>query len=297
MAPHRQPSVGGGAVGCRPMAALDAIQSWPVPHAAAGWVDRAGHREVAGNHSAPFALASVTKPIFAYAVLVAIEEGTLRLDQPLGPGGSTVRHLLAHASGLPPEIGGPTAEPETRRIYSNAGFELLGVALAEASGMAAADYVSLALAEPLGLTATTIGNSPAHGGISSVDDLLLVLAEWLNPTLIHPATMTAATEVAFPELAGVLPGYGRKVPNPWGLGFEIRGEKSPHWSGQLNSPATFGHFGRAGTLIWVDPVAGCGAVALTDRDFGPWAMQEWPPFCDAVLSEVLVIDGQTLGSA
>ncbi len=275
------------------MAALEVIQSWPVPHAGAGWIDRSGHREVTGHHATPFPLASVTKPIFAYAVLVAIEEGTLRLDQPLGPGRSTVRHLLAHASGLPPEVGGPTAEPETRRIYSNAGFELLGQALAEASGMSAASYVSAAVAEPLGLGATTIGDSPAHGGTSSVDDLLVLLAEWLEPTLIHPATMHTATEVAFPQLAGVLPGYGRKVPNPWGLGFEIRGEKSPHWSGELNSPATFGHFGRSGTLVWVDPNAGCAAVALADRDFGPWAMQAWPAFSDAILSEVLVSEGRS----
>ncbi|MEZ5378007.1 MAG: serine hydrolase domain-containing protein [Acidimicrobiales bacterium] len=270
------------------MAALEAIPTWPVAHAAGGWLDRSGRQEVAGPTDRTFELASVTKPIFAYAVLVAIEEGTLRLDQPLGPGRSTVRHLLAHASGLPPEIGGPTAEPETRRIYSNAGFELLGDALSQASGMSAADYVALAVSEPLGLRRTSIGSNPAHGGTSSVEDLLLLLAEWLEPTLIHPATMAAATSVAFPDLAGVLPGYGRKVPNPWGLGFEIRGEKSPHWSGQSNSPETFGHFGRAGTLVWVDPVAGRAAVALADRDFGPWAMEAWPALCDAVLAESLV---------
>ncbi len=274
------------------MAALEIIQSWPVPHAGAGWIDRSGHREVAGSHAATFPLASLTKPIFAYAVLVAVEEGTLRLDQSAGPGRSTVRHLLAHASGLPPEVGGPIAEAETRRIYSNAGYEVLGQALAEASGMSAAEYVRAALAEPLGMTTTTIGASPAHGGTSSVDDLMLLLAEWLEPTLIHPATMAAATTIAFPNLAGVLPGYGRKVPNPWGLGFEIRGEKSPHWSGELNSPETFGHFGRSGTLIWVDPVARCAAVALTDKDFGPWSMHAWPAFCDAILADVLVNDGQ-----
>ncbi len=267
------------------MAAVETVQSWPVPHASAGWVSIDGRHATQGDTSAPFALASVTKPIFAYAVLIAVEEGTLSLDQPLGPPGSTVRHVLAHASGLPPELGGPTAEPDTRRIYSNAGFDLLGRALTEASGMAAADYVKLAVAEPLGLSVTTIGNSPAHGGVSSVDDLMLVLAEWLSPTLIHPATMRAATTIAFPNLAGVLPGYGRKVPNPWGLGFEIRDEKSPHWSGHNNSPSTFGHFGRSGTLVWVDPVAGCAAVALADRDFGPWAIDAWPTWCDAVLSE------------
>lgn len=268
------------------MAAVDIVQSWPVPNAAAGWTDRSGRAEYSGERNVPFALASVTKPIFAYAVLIAVEEGTLDLSQPLGPAGSTVRHLLAHASGMPPEPGGPTADPETRRIYSNAGFEVLGEALAEASGMPARAYVDLAVAEPLGLTMTTIGSSPAHGGTSCVEDLLALVREWLSPTLIHPATIKAATTPVFAQLAGVLPGYGRKVPNPWGLGFEIRGEKAPHWSGTRNSPSTFGHFGRAGTLVWVDPDAGCGAVALTDRDFGPWAMDVWPTFCDGVLEQV-----------
>lgn len=267
------------------MPAADAIGTWPVQRAAAGWIDADGRDERSGDTAHTFALASVTKPIFAYAVLIAIEEQTLGLDQPLGPRGSTVRHLLAHASGLPPDRGGPTAEPETRRIYSNAGFELLGQALADASGMSATDYVRLAIVEPLGLTVTTIGDSPAHGGLSSVDDLVLLLAEWLDPTLIDPVTMAEATTVQFPDLAGILPGYGRKIPNPWGLGFEIRGTKDPHWSSADNSPDTFGHFGRSGTLIWVDPVARRGAVALTDRDFGPWAIDRWPSFCGAVLAD------------
>jgi hypothetical protein len=32
-------------------------------------------------------------------------------------------------------------------------------------------------------------------------------------------------------------------------------------------------------------VAGLACVALTDRAFGPWAVQAWPPFTDAVLAE------------
>ena len=35
---------------------------------------------------------------------------------------------------------------------------------------------------------------------------------------------------------------------------EIRGTKAPHWSAPWSSPETFGHFGRSGTLLWVDPV-------------------------------------------
>ena len=100
----------------------------------------------------------------------------------------------------------------------------------------------------------------------------------------HPSTLTAATSPQFGDLAGLLPGFGRQTPNPWGLGFELRDHKSPHWTGAANSPATFGHFGQAGTMLWVDPAASLGVVALTDRPFGAWAAEAWPAFSDAVLS-------------
>ena len=67
---------------------------------------------------------------------------------------------------------------------------------------------------------------------------------------------------------------------------EIRDSKSPHWTGANSSPRTFGHFGQSGTFLWVDPDAGAAAVALTDRDFGPWAAEVWPPFTDGVLDEL-----------
>jgi CubicO group peptidase (beta-lactamase class C family) len=82
----------------------------------------------------------------------------------------------------------------------------------------------------------------------------------------------------------VLPGFGRQEPNPWGLGPEVRGAKSPHWTGSANSVRTFGHFGRAGTFCWLDPDAGITLVVLTDREFGDWAKSAWPELSDAVLA-------------
>ena len=81
-----------------------------------------------------------------------------------------------------------------------------------------------------------------------------------------------------------LPGLGHQKPNDWGLGFEIRDSKSPHWTGATSSPRTYGHFGQSGTFLWVDPDAGVGCTALTDRDFGSWAIDAWPPFTDGVLA-------------
>jgi CubicO group peptidase (beta-lactamase class C family) len=91
--------------------------------------------------------------------------------------------------------------------------------------------------------------------------------------------------VQFPGLNGVLPGYGQQRPNDWGLGFEIRDAKSPHWTGAKNSARSYGHFGQSGTLIWADPSAELALVVLTDRDFGEWALPRWPVLADAVISE------------
>jgi CubicO group peptidase (beta-lactamase class C family) len=69
----------------------------------------------------------------------------------------------------------------------------------------------------------------------------------------------------------------------WGLGFELRDGKTPHWTGSRNSPETFGHFGGSGSFLWVDPVAGIALACLTDRRYGPWALEAWPALSDAVL--------------
>jgi CubicO group peptidase (beta-lactamase class C family) len=119
---------------------------------------------------------------------------------------------------------------------------------------------------------------------STVSDLLRFSRELLRPTLVAPATVADATHPHFPELGGVLPDLGRFDPNPWGLTFEIRDTKQPHWTGLRNSPATFGHFGGVGSFLWVDPEAGVAAAALTDREFGPWALEAWPRFSDQVLA-------------
>jgi CubicO group peptidase (beta-lactamase class C family) len=225
--------------------------------------------------------------LVAYATLVAIEEGSLELDQAAGPPGSTVRHLLAHASGLAPDGDTVLAAPATRRIYSNRGFELLGATLAQATGLSIEQYVHEAVVGPLRLSATMLDGSPASGARSSVDDLLVFARELLAPTLISIATLRGATTVAFPKLDGVLPGFGRQSPNDWGLGFELRDHKTPHWTGATNSPETFGHFGQTGTMLWVDPVADVALVCLTDRAFGPWAATAWPALADAVLGEAI----------
>ncbi|MFH8367553.1 serine hydrolase domain-containing protein [Streptomyces sp. NPDC018031] len=269
------------------MESLRMIENWPVTTAAAAVVRADG--TVPGSYGPTahrFPLASVTKPLAAYAVLVAVEEGAVELDEPAGPDGSTVRHLLAHTSGLAFDEHRVMAAPGTRRIYSNAGFEVLGDHLARATEIPFADYLREAVLEPLGMAATELPGSPAKDGVSTVADLVRFAAELQSPRLLSAPTVAEATSVVFPGLNGVLPGYGNQKPNDWGLGFEIRGAKSPHWTGASSSPRTYGHFGQSGTFLWVDPEAGAACVALADRAFGEWAVAAWPKLTEAVLAEL-----------
>lgn len=228
--------------------------------------------------------ASVTKLISALTVLVAVRDGVVALDEPAGPPGSTVRHLLAHASGLSPEDDTVLSPPGRRRIYSDRGYEVLADIVAARTGTDFAGLLDQTVLEPLGMTATWLDGSAASAARGPLRDLATFGRELLAPTLV-PGLMPEATRPVFPGLVGVLPGYGRQAPNDWGLGFEVRDGKKPHWTGENNSPATFGHFGRSGTFLWVDPVAGLACACLTDRDFGEWSIEAWPPLSDDVLRE------------
>lgn len=264
--------------------ALRQVDGWPAENAAAGVVVEDRVVATHGDTGRRFRWASVTKPATALAVLVAAEEGTVDLDEPAGPPGSTVRHLLAHTSGLPFEGTEPMAKPGTRRIYSNAGFDVLAGFVEERAEMPFADYLREAVFEPLGIGATLEGSAGAgvHG---TLDDVLRLGRELLEPALVAPETLDEATTVQFPGLGGVIPGIGRFDPNDWGLGFELRDRKPGHWTGTKASERTFGHFGGSGTFLWVDPDRRLALAALTDLDFSDWALDAWPRLSDAVVSE------------
>jgi CubicO group peptidase (beta-lactamase class C family) len=265
--------------------ALRTIDGWGARTAAAGVTRADTELAVHGPRDETLRWASVTKLWTGLAVLVAVEEGTVDLDEQVGPEGSTLRHLLAHASGLPPDEGPPLMPPERRRIYSNYGIELAAERVGERAQMPFAEYFEEAVRAPLALAGDLHG-SPAWSYRGPLDDLLRLGRELLAPTLLARETLDEAIGVQFPGLTGVLPGFGRMEPNDWGLTFELRDAKSPHWTGTQNSPRTFGHFGAAGTFLWVDPERGVACGLLTDKEFGPWAIDAWPAFNDAVLAEL-----------
>ena len=240
----------------------------------------------AGRIDEVFPFASVTKPIVAWSALVAVERGLLDLEAPAGAmlPGATVRHLLAHASGIAFDSDAVLAAPGTRRIYSNRGIEILGERLQEATATPLERWVETTVLEPLGMSSVLVPGSPAHSGEGTARDLAVFAGELAAPRLISASLAAEATSVVFPGLDGVLPGYGRQAPNDFGLGVEVRGHKHPHWTGRAGSPTTFGHFGQSGSFIWVDPEARRQAVFLGERRFAAVHKDAWPDLCDQILA-------------
>lgn len=270
------------------MAALDVLTDWPVPTAAGAVIGPGGVLATHGDTAHEFALASVTKPLVARAAQIAVEEGVVDLDTAAGPPDATIRHLLAHAAGYAMQSADLLAFPGTRRVYSNYGFTVLAEKIEHESGIAFDRYFTEAVCDPLGMTTTRLDGGAATAGFgatSTVADLALFAGDLLRPSLVSAEMHADAIAVQFPGLNGVLPGYGSQKPNDWGLGFELKDAKKPHWTGGRNSSRTFGHFGQSGGFIWADPDAELALVVLTDRDFGEWALDLWPALADSVLTE------------
>jgi CubicO group peptidase (beta-lactamase class C family) len=266
------------------LAVLEQVARWPVPSAAVAVVGPRGVLGSVGPADRDYRWASVTKLLTALVALDTVARGLLDLDEPAGPPGSTVRHLLAHASGLDLDGRLVLSKPGRRRVYSNRGIELVADEVAARTGRPFAQLLDDEVLRPLGLERTRLEGSPASGAVGPLGDLAVLAQELLAPSVLDADLLAAATQTVFPGLPGVVPGFGRQEHCDWGLGFEVRGDKSPHWTGSRNSPRTFGHFGRAGSFLWVDPDAVLACVGLADLDFDVWAQQAWPRLSDDVLA-------------
>lgn len=271
---------------------LSAVDDWPVDNvAAAAFSD--GDVTTHGDGERLFALASVSKLITAYSVLIAVEEGAFGLDDTVadvaaeydtpveGPQDASVRELLSHASGVGMQSRERDKPAGTRRIYSSAGFEILAD-LISATGIPFDEYTREAVCGPLGIadSALELTGSPGHGFSGSLSALTLLAREFLSPTLVSSQIWDEALTPQFPDLDGIVPGYGRQSPCPWGLGFEIHGDKDPHWLGGSMPGNVVGHFGQSGTFLWFHPASGRAGLVLTDRAFGSWAKDVWDDFND-----------------
>lgn len=227
--------------------------------------------------------ASVTKIASALTILDACIEGVVSLDDPVGPPGSTLGHLLCHASGYTFDSTKAVAKPGTHRVYSNANTEVAAEHLSKATGRSFGAELIMRVLDLLDMGSATLDGPPSRGLTGTIHDMALMAHELLEPKLVLPTVVQLASTPVYPELDGVLPGFGRQQHNLWGYGCEVRGDKSPHWTAPGNSEVTFGHFGMSGSFCWVDPVAELACVFVCDRDFDTWAAEVWPPFSQKVL--------------
>ena len=127
-----------------------------------------------------FQAASLSKPVFAYAVLQLVDEGGFDLDKPLldyvpeeyieksffqGPIGDerfrkiTARHVMSHMTGLPNWRRGAALEfirdPGEKFGYSGEGFVLLQKVIEHVSGRKCDDFVRERVFEPLGMSSSS----------------------------------------------------------------------------------------------------------------------------------------------
>jgi len=138
-----------------------------------------------------FHMASVTKPFVATSVMQLVEQGKIKLDEPVTTylpyfelkdprfKKITIRQLLTHTSGMrdvtdyqwtDPEFDGRALEryvrslkdstllsvPGARFRYSNIGFEILGDVIAKVSGVEFETYVERHILKPLGMARSTL---------------------------------------------------------------------------------------------------------------------------------------------
>jgi CubicO group peptidase (beta-lactamase class C family) len=212
---------------------LDAVSEGVVPGAVVSVADEGvalftqafGDRRVEPDRAAAtcatvYDLASVSKALATSVLaMAAVGRGALRLDDAVvahvdefagaDKAGVTIRHLLAHASGLPAHrpfwqarpngAGGRAAvvaavarepleaAPGARSIYSDLGFILLGAALERVAGARLDEQFAAVVARPLALEATGYVELGAGGAESGEDwDSPPDLPAWLRARPIAP---------------------------------------------------------------------------------------------------------------
>ena len=211
--------------------------------------------------------ASVSKMTVAMAFGVEVDWELHSYDEQVGPHGATFAHLLSHSSGLGLEESDPVVPIATKRVYSNYGYDRAVEAIVGEND--AAEWLSYRVFEPLGLSATSLVGRPAAGVSGSTEDLATLAIAWLRCDGIARPTRDRLIRPYLPDLAGIVPGFGRFTPCPWGIGPEVRGEKR-HWMGDW--PATsFGHFGLSGSMMLLNADEGIALVATSSEPFGAWA--------------------------
>jgi len=224
------------------------------------------------------AWASVSKMAVAMAFGVESDWDLHSYSQIVGPRGANIANLLSHSSGLGLEEGDADVPVGTKRVYSNYGIDYVVQAIMD--GVTPASWLDYRVFSGLGMTSTSLVGRPSSGVNGSTNDLVTFAEAWLRPDGISKETRDQIIRPYMPALDGIVPGFGRFSPCPWGLGPEVRGEKE-HWMGDWPR-ASFGHFGQSGALMLLNVDEGIGVVATSTEPFGPWAVKLWPEWTSAM---------------
>ena len=207
--------------------------------------------------------ASVSKMAVALAFGIEHDWELHDFTESVGPRGATIANLLSHTSGLGLEEGDPVTAIATKRVYSNYAVDLAVAAIVGENDPA--NWLNDRVFRPTGMTETRLVGRASSGVIGTTEELARLGVAWLRPDLIARY---------LGDLDGIVPGFGRFTPCPWGIGPEIAGDKH-HWMGDW-PPASFGHFGQSGALLLLNAHEQIGLAATSTVPFGPWAVQAWP---------------------
>lgn len=111
---------------------------------------------------------------------------------------------------------------------------------------------------------------------------------FLSGGLLSPAAIAAMTHDQTNGVpGGVESARIRWNPGRWGLGWEVKGEKRRHWTGELTSPLTYCHFGHAGTLLWADPEHDLALAVFANRavtHMWSFILARWARLSNAVVA-------------
>lgn len=221
--------------------------------------------------------ASVSKMAVSMAFGVEVDWQFHAITETFGPNGATLSNLLSHSSGLGLEEGDPVVGVATKRVYSNYGFDYAVRRITEEYDPV--EWLADRVFRALGMESTSLKGRPSSGVEGSTTDLRTLAEAWLRPDVIAKETRDLFITPFLADLDGIVPGFGRFSPCPWGLGPEVRGQKE-HWMGDWPADS-FGHFGQSGALMLLNVREGIGVVATSTEAFGPWAVTLWPEWTSA----------------
>jgi serine-type D-Ala-D-Ala carboxypeptidase len=267
-------------------------------------------------------LASLTKIVATTTIMLQlVDQGRVSLNAPVvrylpawratGASAVTIRHLLTHSSGMAAwrpfykeavdhadaraqlMLIGPEVAPDTRYLYSDMNFMLLGLVIEAVTSQRLDDAFQTFVARPLSMVdsrfrpdssarsrvapteidpwrgrqlrgevhdenAARFDGISGHAGLfATADDLSAFARMWLNGGLAAGRRIASSATVS--RFSRV---HDRKF-SQRALGWET--SNGTNSAGKRLSPRAFGHTGFTGTSMWIDPSRDLYIILLTNR--------------------------------